>query len=105
MRRGIAGVTANAPWIVALAFGLIHGLGFAGGLNEAGLPVGHIPTALLFFSMGVEVGHFLFIGAVLSMFTLLRRIQIQVPRWAELVPTYAIGSVAMFWLIQRVAAF
>jgi hypothetical protein len=105
LRRGVAGVAANAPWIVALTFELIHGLGFAGGLSEAGLPAGHIPAALLFFSLGVETGHFLFIGAVLSLIALVRRIRGPLPRWIELVPPYAIGTVAMFWLIQRVAAF
>jgi hypothetical protein len=90
---------------VAFSFGLIHGLGFAGGLSDAGLPAGHIPTALLFFSLGVETGHFLFIGVALSSIALVRRSSVPVPRWAELVPSYAIGSIAMFWVIQRVAAF
>jgi hypothetical protein len=104
-RRGIEGITARAPWIVALTFGLMHGLGFASGLSDAGLPTAHIPTALLCFSLGVETGHFLFIAAVLSLITLLRRSRIAMPRWAELVPAYAIGSVAMFWVIQRLSAF
>src|SRR3954454_22813101 len=65
-RQGRLGLTARAPWIVALTFGLLHGLGFAGGLSDAGLPQAHIPLALLFFSLGVEAGHFLFIGAVLA---------------------------------------
>jgi hypothetical protein len=104
-QRGIEGITARAPWLVAFTFGLMHGLGFAGGLSEAGLPVGHIPTALAFFSLGVETGHFLFIGVVLSFIALIRRIRIPLPRWAELVPPYAIGGLAMFWVIQRIAAF
>jgi hydrogenase/urease accessory protein HupE len=104
-RRGMEGITARAPWLVAFSFGLMHGLGFAGGLSAAGLPAGHIPVALLFFSIGVETGHFLFIGAVLSFIALMRRVRIPIPRWAELVPPYAIGGVAMFWVIQRVAAF
>jgi HupE/UreJ protein len=103
--RGHGGLTARAPWVVAFSFGLMHGLGFAGGLSEAGLPTGHIPTALLFFSLGVEAGHFLFIGAVLALVTLARRTEILAPRWARPVPAYAIGSVAMFWVIQRSAAF
>jgi hypothetical protein len=102
MRRGIKSITVSAPWMVALSFGLIHGLGFAGGLTDAGLPVAHIPTALLFFSMGVESGHFLFIGVVLSLIALGRRTSLPVPQWAELVPPYAIGAVAMFWVIQRI---
>ena len=42
---------------------------------------------------------------VLSLIALVRRIHIPWPRWAELFPPYAIGSVAMFWVIQRIAAF
>jgi hypothetical protein len=90
---------------VAFTFGLMHGLGFAGGLSEAGLPVGHIPTALLFFSAGVEAGHVLFIGVVLSLIVLVSRIRIPFPRWTELIPPYAIGAIAMFWFIQRTVSF
>jgi hydrogenase/urease accessory protein HupE len=111
-RQGHVGITARAPWIVALTFGLMHGLGFAGGLSEAGLPDGHIPTALLFFSIGVETGHFLFIGVVLSLIALGHRIASRLTpishqrsAWIRLLPPYAIGSVAMFWVIQRLAAF
>jgi hypothetical protein len=105
LHAGREGVTARAPWIVALTFGLLHGLGFAGGLSAVGLPAGHIPTALLFFSVGVEIGHLLFVATVLSLMALGRRVGVSLPRWAELVPPYAIGSVAMFWVMQRVAAF
>jgi len=105
VRRRIKSITVSAPWIVAFSFGLIHGLGFAGGLSDAGLPVVHIPTALLFFSLGVETGHFLFIGVVLSLIALARRTNLPMPQRAELVPPYAIGAVAMFWVIQRIAAF
>jgi hydrogenase/urease accessory protein HupE len=103
--KGRRGITARAPWTVAFTFGLLHGLGFAGGLSEVGLPAWHIPTALLFFSTGVEVGHLLFVAAVLSLIELGRRFRFSLPRWAELAPPYAIGSLAMFWVIQRVAAF
>jgi len=111
-RRGVEGITARAPWIVAFSFGLMHGLGFAGGLSDAGLPDRHIPTALLFFSIGVETGHFLFIGFALSLIALMhkaatRLAPINQPRLAiiQLLPPYAIGGVAMFWVIQRIAAF
>jgi hydrogenase/urease accessory protein HupE len=98
-------LTARAPWLVAFTFGLLHGFGFAGALSEVGLPQGHIPLALLFFNVGVEAGQLLFIAAVLTLVALIRRIRIPFPRWAELVPPYAIGSIAMFWVIQRVVAF
>ncbi len=105
MYRGIESITARAPWLVAFSFGLMHGLGFASGLSEAGIPPGHIPTALLFFSLGVEAGHSLFVGAVLSLLVLVRRLRIPFPRWIELVPPYAIGTTAMFWFIQRTLTF
>jgi hydrogenase/urease accessory protein HupE len=103
--HGREGLTARVPWVVAFTFGLLHGLGFAGGLSEAGLPEGHIPLALLFFSLGVETGHFLFIGAVLAVFAAVRRMRLPLPRWAPLVPAYGIGSIAMFWVIERLSAF
>jgi hypothetical protein len=104
-RQGRIGITARSPWVVAFTFGLLHGFGFAGALSEIGLPQGQIPVALLFFNLGVEAGQLLFIAAVLSFIAVIRRIRMPFPRWAELVPAYAIGSVAMFWVIQRAAAF
>jgi hydrogenase/urease accessory protein HupE len=46
------------PWRIALvfAFGLLHGLGFAGALQELGLPRSEFVTALLTFNLGVEGG-------------------------------------------------
>ena len=89
----------------AFTFGLLHGFGFAGALSEVGLPQNHIPTALFFFNVGVEIGQIAFISVVLVFIAMVRRILPRVPRWTELVPPYAIGSVAMFWVVQRVAAF
>ena len=104
-RDGRAGVAARAPWIVAFVFGLLHGFGFAGALSEVGLPQGHIPLALLFFNLGVEAGQLVFIAGVLGVIRAIRRVPARVPRWIALVPPYAVGSVAMFWVFQRVAAF
>ena len=104
-RQGRSGLTEQWPWIIALTFGLLHGLGFAGALSDVGLPAGHIPLALLFFSCGVETGQFLFIAAVLTLVAVARWIRVPFPRWAELVPPYAIGTVAMFWVIQRISTF
>ncbi|WP_372521852.1 HupE/UreJ family protein [Sulfuricaulis sp.] len=103
--EGAITLTARAPWIIAFTFGLLHGFGFAGALSEIGLPQGHIPLALLFFNVGVELGQLLFIAAALSFIALLRRVRFRFPRWTTFIPPYAIGSVSMFWVIQRVAAF
>ena len=104
-QRGEAGITAKAPWIVAFAFGLLHGFGFAGALSEAGLPAGHIPLALLFFNVGVELGQLLFIAVLLGSGWLIRRARWRFAGWVEIVPAYAVGSVATFWMFQRLAAF
>ena len=107
-------LTERQPWLVAFSFGLLHGLGFAGGLSEVGLPQGHIPLALLLFSIGVEVGHFSFIITVFAFMAfgrwMLQRVRLSTPRpqflsWLRLLPPYAIGGTAMFWLIERLAAF
>jgi hypothetical protein len=103
--HGITTLAQRQPWLVAFAFGLLHGLGFAGGLSAAGLPAGHIPLALLLFSAGVEIGHFSFVATVLLGAWALRRLRMKPPEWARMLPAYAIGSVATFWLIERVRAF
>jgi len=109
VRSGNAGLTKKFPWVVAFTFGLLHGLGFASALSEVGLPQTAIPVALLFFNVGVEIGQLLFIASVFAVVTLARRISrragMSQPGWAWRVPPYAIGSVAAFWAIQRVAAF
>jgi len=104
-RRGEEGLTARAPWIVAFTFGLLHGFGFAGALAEIGLPAGQIPLALFFFNVGVEVGQLVFVAAILAIIAMARRTRVELPHWAALAPPYAIGCIAMFWVIQRVATF
>jgi hydrogenase/urease accessory protein HupE len=99
------GLTERAPWVVAFTFGLLHGLGFAGALSEVGLPQQAIPLALLFFNVGVELGQLAFIAVVLGGMAAMRRLPIIVPAWSWRVTPYAVGSAAMFWVIQRIAAF
>jgi hydrogenase/urease accessory protein HupE len=104
-RMGKPGLTQKYPWIVAFTFGLLHGLGFAGALAEVGLPQGHIPLALLLFNVGVEVGQLMFIGTVLGLMAAWQRFRVRLPAWVWRVPTYAIGSIAAYWLVTRVTAF
>ena len=108
-RQGETGLTERSPWIVAFTFGLLHGFGFASALNEVGLPQSAIPVALFFFNVGVEIGQLLFIGSVFAVMGLARqitrRIGVSQPAWTWRVPPYAIGSIAAFWIIQRIAAF
>jgi len=102
-RQGRPGITRRWPWLVAFTFGLLHGFGFAGALSEIGLPEHAIPTALLFFNVGVEAGQLMFIAAVFLVWALIRRASW--PQWAWRVPVYAIGSLAAFWTIDRITSF
>lgn len=102
--NGRPGLTARWPWLVAFTFGLLHGFGFAGALGEIGLPQNAVPLALFFFNAGVELGQLLFVAAFAVAARLIASVRMAWPRWVELTPAYAIGSVAMFWVLQRVAA-
>jgi hypothetical protein len=89
------------PWLVAFLFGLMHGLGFAGALAGLGLPPDQVPAALLAFNVGVEIGQLAFVAVMMLPVLALRRL----PRWAQAVPAYAIGAMAVDWAIERVTAF
>ena len=102
-RQGHPGITRRKPWLVAFIFGLLHGFGFAGALTQIGLPEHAIPLALLFFNLGVEAGQLMFIAAVFVAWTMLRKVDW--PEWAWRVPTYAIGGIAAYWMIERVVVF
>jgi len=97
-------LTSRKPWIVAFSFGLLHGFGFAGALAAIGLPQQDIPLALAFFNIGVEIGQLIFVVAVLGAIKLLS-IYKEWPAYSKKIPAYAIGSIAAFWMIQRVIAF
>ncbi len=103
--RGVPSLTQQRPWAIAFVFGLLHGLGFAGALAEIGLPEQSIPTALLFFNLGVEAGQLLFVGVFLVLALLVRRAALPVPAPAAQVCAYGIGAVAAFWTIERVVGF
>lgn len=103
--NGHEGLTVKYPWVVAFSFGLLHGFGFAGALSDVGLPQADIPLALLFFNVGVELGQIAFVLVVLGLGWLLARTKINWPIWVKKMPAYAIGSIACFWLIDRVINF
>jgi hydrogenase/urease accessory protein HupE len=103
--QGRPGLTARAPWVVAFSFGLLHGFGFAGALAEVGLPQKAIPVALLMFNVGVEIGQLIFVAAALAAGAMIARLPVARPAWTNYALPYVIGTVAMFWVIERVAAF
>jgi hydrogenase/urease accessory protein HupE len=90
------------PALVAFLFGLIHGLGFAGALQQIGLPEHHLAVALVTFNAGVEVGQLLVVFGALALWKLLARW----PSVARAKPLllYAMGAVAAYWSIGRIVA-
>jgi hypothetical protein len=91
------------PWAMAAAFGLLHGLGFAAALREAGLPAGEVPVALLAFNLGIEAGQVVFVLALVVLRAVLGPIVARLPGWARRAPVYAMGSLAAFWWLERTA--
>jgi hydrogenase/urease accessory protein HupE len=101
--RGQTSLTIRQPWLVAFAFGLLHGFGFASGLTSLGLSRGEIPLALLLFNLGVEIGQLFFIFLIVGLERSFRTLEIRWPRWAEALPAYTVGSLGAYWTIQRTA--
>jgi len=93
------------PWLIAGAFGLLHGFGFAGALTEAGLPDGDVPIALAAFNVGIECGQLLFIALVLGAGAMVRRWRPRLATLALRPAVYAMGILAAFWSFERVAVW
>ena len=102
--QGETSLTLRQPWLVAFAFGLVHGLGFASGLVSIGLPPGDIPLALLLFNIGVEAGQLAFVALTLLLLRSFRLLEIHWPRPVGMMPAYVVGSLGAFWTIDRIVA-
>jgi len=100
--RGHEGLATRRPYLIGFLIGLIHGCGFASALANIGLPKGTELFALLLFNIGVEIGQFLVIGVFLIVLAGLNKIAFNHKKHAEFVMTYLIGTIAMFWVIDRV---
>lgn len=94
-------LTRRLPAVVSFVFGMVHGLGFAGGLRDFGLPENNVTMALLGFNVGVEVGQLLFIGLAWVLVISLRR-----ATWTDRVRQlvlYSIGSISVYWTLARLS--
>jgi hydrogenase/urease accessory protein HupE len=104
-RAGERRLAAEYPWVIAFAFGLLHGLGFAGALKDIGLPQTDVPLALFTFNLGVEAGQLLFVFVILvgqvAAAALFNSPVVPVRR----VAAYSIGVVSMVWAVARVSSF
>ena len=96
------------PWVVSFAFGLLHGFGFAGALEEIGLPRSDVPIALLSFNLGVEAGQLFFVAMVLLIGLIVPKLHGVLVRTQGLASTmvaYGIGGVSAYWFIEMLSGF
>ncbi len=97
-------LSERIPWAIAFLFGLLHGFGFAGALADIGLPQGEVPTALLAFNLGVEAGQLMIVAGAMVALALLNRANAAWLRPFQTASSYAIGSIAAMWFIERMIA-
>jgi hydrogenase/urease accessory protein HupE len=100
-KPGTRRLSERMPWVVAFLFGLLHGFGFAGALNEIGLPESDVPTALLTFNIGVEIGQLAIVLATGGLLLAGKQVVPVLVRPAIRIATMGIGITASYWFIER----
>ena len=100
-RAGGDSLSLRKPWLVAFAFGLLHGLGFSTALAALDLGRGELATALLLFNLGVELGQLAFVAVALAVWQVVRRTAVR--RWSFIyqIPPYTIGCLGAWWTMQN----
>lgn len=103
--KGRPSLGARKPYLISFLIGLIHGCGFAGALSAIGLPKGTELLALLLFNVGVELGQFAIIALAVTALLVIGKFGLKYLRRTELIASYAIAAIAMFWVIERLAGY
>jgi len=101
-------LTYRYPVMVSVSFGLLHGFGFAAVLKDIGLPQTEITTSLLFFNIGVEIGQIIFVLCIIAIFKLIIAVTSASKNTVlkvEKPAAYIVGSLAAFWMIERIWSF
>jgi hydrogenase/urease accessory protein HupE len=93
---------ARKRWRITFPFGLVHGFGFAGALQEVAMPRADIPRALVLFNLGVEAGQLAVLAVVLPIVFLARR-----SAWFRDLGvkalSFAVILAGVVWFVLRVA--
>jgi hypothetical protein len=95
-------LSRRLPALVAFAFGLVHGLGFAGALREVGLPQDNLALPLFAFNVGVELGQLATVLVAYVLTHALTRLRVQLALRTPAL--YTIGALAAYWSIERMTA-
>jgi hypothetical protein len=94
------------PVLVSSSFGLLHGFGFASVLTDIGLPEGEKILALICFNIGVEIGQLIFVSLLIGVFYLLSKIYKPLSLDRMRFPvSYFCGTLASFWVLERLVDF
>jgi phage-related tail protein len=85
-----------------VAFGLIHGFGFAAALREVGLPPGALAWSLAAFNVGVELGQLAAVAVMLALLAAIRRYDVVLAESGAVVASIAVIGAGFFWFVQRI---
>jgi hypothetical protein len=89
------------PALLPFAFGLLHGLGFAGALAATGLPAHALPLALLSFNLGIELGQLALVALALPALAVLRRMPLPRPALVCELPATSLGALGVYLVLER----
>ena len=89
------------PWL-AVAFGLIHGFGFAAVLREVGLPPGALGWSLAAFNVGVELGQLAVVAVAVALLAAVRRYDVVLAERCVVVGSVGVIAAGVYWFAQRV---
>ena len=87
---------------LVLAFGLLHGLGFASVLQDFGLGGEHFAVSLIGFNLGVEIGQLLVLLPMMILLGTWAANQSWYRRAIQIPISLAIGGVGLMWTLERV---
>lgn len=104
LRNGNDKATDIRAWL-AVAFGLIHGFGFAYVLKEFGLPRAALGWSLFAFNLGVEIGQLMIVGVAASVLMLVRKRSETLSRQIAWFGSIAVILAGVYWFVQRVFPF
>ena len=89
----------SAPWLIAFAFGLLHGLGFANALTGIGIANEQLLLSLLIFNLGIAAGQLLMIHIFSDFIWLAYKFNIY--KQSATCVSYILGAMGFFWFINR----
>ena len=98
--NNIRGTVHGRRWMMAFAFGLVHGFGFASVLADLGLPQGALVLALVGFNVGVELGQLAIVAVFLPIAFWLRATRLYRVGILQ-AGSVAVALLATWWLVQR----